>query len=171
MKTDFSLRLEAPEDAAAIHDLTERAFEPMAFSDGTEPGLPEALREAGALLLSLVAVSADGNLLGQVTFSPLTFEPETAQRWAGLGPIAVEPGFQKQGIGSALVKEGLRRLKAQGFDGVGLIGNPLVYGPMGFISTGEQTYAGLEPKFVQIISLSDEEPPAGEMVFHPSFGG
>jgi len=156
------IRPEKTADRRAIQTLTNTAFEPMSFGDGNEGDVINALRDAGDLILSLVA--DDDGIIGQVSFSPTTLPCEG--RWASLGPIAVVADRQRQGIGSKLAKEGLKWLTEQGYDGCVLIGNPKVYGPMGFVH-GELTYRDVPSEVPQYISLSGLIP-SGEMVFAPA---
>jgi putative acetyltransferase len=153
------IRPENGNDVQAIFDLTKAAFAPMGFSDGTEPGIIDALRADGDLLLSLVGV--DDDIIAHVAFSPMALD--CAGRWAGLGPISVAPGRQKQGIGTLLVREGLAQLKHLGFDGCVLIGNPKVYGPMGFVSGG-LSYRDLPKEIVQWHAFGAAKP-SGEITF------
>ena len=67
---------------------------------------------ANALAISLVA-EVDGEVVGHIAFSPVTIS-DGSQNWYGLGPISVLPKCQRQGIGRALMQEGLSRLKARG---------------------------------------------------------
>ena len=106
------LRDETPADIDAIRALTEEAFRTAPHADGTEHVIVDRLRAAGALTLSLVA-EIDGAVAGHVAFSPVTLSDGSAG-WYGLGPISVEPARQGEGIGSALVRAGLDRLKGMG---------------------------------------------------------
>lgn len=90
-----------PADIDAIRDLTERAFRGVAHTCGREHLLVGALRDAGALSLSLVAV-ADSGIVGHVALSPVAI-PNATGRWYGLGPIPVLPACQRRGVGSALM--------------------------------------------------------------------
>lgn len=74
-----------------------------------------ALRAAEALTISLVA-EVDNKLVGHIAFSPLTISDGTAH-WYGLGPLAVLPAYQRQGIGKALMQQGLADLKANAAQG------------------------------------------------------
>ncbi|GGB42734.1 hypothetical protein GCM10011316_13310 [Roseibium aquae] len=49
-----------------------------------------------------------------------------------LGPLCVTPIRQKSGIGSALVREGLAREKADGSSACVVLGDPGYYGRFGF---------------------------------------
>jgi len=162
----FVIRPERPEDADIIHDLTVRAFAPMPFSSGTEAPILRALREAGDLTLSLVA-EEDGAIIGHVAFSPVAINGVHAG-WFGLGPVSVAPERQRQGIGKALMAEGLARLKRAGAAGCALIGNPAVYARMGFASDGALTYRDLDPALVQRVVFAGDAP-RGELAFAPAF--
>ena len=160
------IRPEDPADTDAIHDLTARAFSPMAFSDGSEPQIIRRLRARGQLVLSLVATDASGRIIGHVAFSEVTLPCCT--RWLGLGPIAVDPALQRRGTGRALVLDALPRLRALGWNGIALIGNPAVYAPMGFVSHGLLTHGDLPPALVQHMTLSGPDP-QGTVQFASAF--
>ena len=149
------IRPETPEDHAAIHALTQAAFTPMAFSDGTEAGCIDQLRKDGDLALSLVAAAGD-DLIGHVAFSRVMADG-VFDGWYGLGPISVAVDHQKQGIGTALATKGCEALRAQGAKGVALIGNPKVYGPMGFVSNGALTYRDLPTTLVQQLPFGEAQ--------------
>lgn len=159
-------RRETPADVDAIDDLTARAFAPKAFSDGTEPQVIKRLRERQELTLSLLAVDGTGKILGHVAFSPVQIPGQPD--WYGLGPISVEPAHQRKGIGRAMVKEAVTQLRHLGARGIALIGNPAVYGPMGFVSLGGLTHGDLPPCLVQHMTLSGNDP-VGELRFSPAF--
>jgi GNAT superfamily N-acetyltransferase len=106
------IRKETPKDYDAITDVTVAAFETLPISNNTEQYIIHALRNAGVLTLSLVA-EMDGTVVGHIAFSPVTIADGTPD-WYGLGPVSVLPELHKQGIGKALVEEGLSRLKVLG---------------------------------------------------------
>lgn len=160
------IRTEQPADDAAIHELTFAAFEPMPFSSGTEAPIIRALRRSGDLTLSLVA-DEDGEIVGHVAFSPVTIDGVHAG-WFGLGPISVRADRQRQGIGRALIARGLELLRQRDAAGVALIGNPDIYGRVGFESDGLLAYGDLDRRFVQRLVLSGP-PPHGELKFAPAF--
>lgn len=160
------IRTEQPADDAAIHELTFAAFEPMPFSSGTEAPIIRALRRSGDLTLSLVA-DEDGEIVGHVAFSPVTIDGVHAG-WFGLGPISVRADRQRQGIGRALIARGLELLRQRDAAGVALIGNPDIYGRVGFESDGLLAYGDLDRRLVQRLVLSGT-PPRGELKFAPAF--
>lgn len=162
------IRPEAPGDEAAIGALTAAAFTGHPHSDGSEPQIIERLRRLGMLTLSLVAED-DGRILGHVAFSPVTLSGGEGG-WYGVGPISVAPGKQKSGIGSALMREGLARLEAQGASGCALVGDPAYYNRFGFIARPELTTTGVPAEFFLVLPLHGEVP-SGMVAFHPAFFG
>src|SRR6202142_1423033 len=106
----ITIRPETPSDYEAIEQITIAAFSGKPYSDQTEHLVIRRLREAKALSVSLVA-EMNGAIVGHIAFSVVKINGEDKQ-WYGLGPVSVLPSFQKQGIGSALIKEGLARIRA-----------------------------------------------------------
>jgi putative acetyltransferase len=119
------LRAQLPEDASALADLHRAAF-----GGELEAALVGALGAAGAIAVGLVA-ERQGEVLGHIVFSPLELETSEV-RLAALAPMAVRPGEQSRGIGSALVRAGLERCRALGFDAVVVLGHPDYYPRFGF---------------------------------------
>lgn len=160
------VRPEVATDAADIEAITKAAFSGKPYAAGDEHELIGALRSAGALTLSLVAVSAE-QLLGQVTFSPATCNDPTAD-WFTLGPVAVAPAHQTQGIGAQLITTGLGVLSERGAAGCILTGNPDYYRRFGFQLAPQQAPdAATRPHFM-IKSLGGKVP-EGTLGFHPLF--
>lgn len=159
------IRAEHPSDDAAINDLTIRAFTGMPYSEGTEAPIIRLLRRSGELALSLVA-EENGVIIGHIAFSPIRIGAHRS--WFGLGPIAVEPMWQRAGIGRALIEHGLDILKDRGAAGVALIGNPDVYRSSGFTSGGRLTYKGLDTRYIQRILFYGPDP-EGELHYADAF--
>lgn len=162
------IRPEAPGDEAAIGALTAAAFTGHPHSDGTEPLIIERLRRLGMLTLSLVAEDG-GEIVGHVAFSPVTLSGGEGG-WYGVGPISVAPGRQRSGIGSALMREGLARLEAQGASGFALVGEPAYYNRFGFAARPELATTGVSPEYFLVLPLHGEVP-SGMVAFHPAFFG
>ncbi|WP_310540423.1 N-acetyltransferase [Phenylobacterium sp.] len=158
---------ERPGDANDISQLTTTAFAPMPFSDGDEARVIDDLREAGALTLSLVAITAQGELVGHIAFSPVCIDGQPGD-WYGLGPVSVAPRMQRQGVGSALIGDGLDRLRALDAAGCVLLGNPDYYRRFGFVSDPMLTYQGQPNRYFQRLVLKG--PAAqGDASFHLAF--
>ena len=163
----MEIRDERPADAAAIHDVTATAFATAPHSDGTEAAIVDRLRAAGALTLSLVAEDG-GAIVGHVAFSPILID-RVGERWFGLGPVSVAPGRQRQGIGSALIVEGLARLRAEQAKGCVVLGDPVYYRRFGFAPDAALQFPGLPPEYFQCLAF-DGARPAGIVSYHAAFG-
>ena len=162
------IRPEHAGDIDAIRTLTETAFKTAPHADGTEHLIIDRLRDAGALTLSLVA-EVDGVVVGHVAFSPVTIS-DGSQNWYGLGPIAVEPSRQGEGIGGRLVREGLDQLKALGAAGCVLVGDPAYYGRFGFEADTKLTLDGVPPEYFMRVAFSPVYG-TGTVSYHPGFYG
>jgi len=166
MVQNVLIRNEKSTDFAAISEVTAAAFETMEISDHTEQFIVEALRSAKALTVSLVA-EADGMVVGHVAFSPVTISDGT-QDWYGLGPVSVHPDFQRQGIGKALIREGLSRLKNFNAKGCCLVGHPQYYRQFGFRNVQGLVHDGI-PAEVFFALTFDGNIPQGNVLFHEAF--
>ena len=103
-----------------------------AFGSDDEAVLVDALRDAGRLVLSLVA-EENGEIIGHISFSPMTVDNDTTTYTAiCLAPVAVAPSHQREGVGSALVNAGLDELRQRGDGTVFLLGHPTYYPRFGF---------------------------------------
>jgi putative acetyltransferase len=133
------IRHEEPHDIAAIRQVNEQAF-----GGSGEANAIEALRDRGAATLSLVAEieashpatpwTRDDRMVGHLFFTPAAIE--TADHtWPALGlaPLAVLPEYQRQGIGSALMKAGLAECARLGYERVIVLGHPEYYPRFGFV--------------------------------------
>ena len=163
--TAFTLRDERPGDEDAIAAVTRAAFEHHPHSRQTEAFIVAALRRAGAL--SLVAEEADGRIVGHVAFSPVTVS-DGSLGWYGLGPVSVAPELQRRGIGSALITQGLQRLRALGAHGCVLVGEPGYYARFGFRAEAALQLPGVPPEYFMSLPLGPTRA-SGTVVFHPAF--
>jgi putative acetyltransferase len=163
----MEIRPEQPDDVADIRYIKEAAFLPMEYSTHTEAAITDALRDANALTISLVAVE-DEAVVGHVAFSPVTIDGQ-ARGWYGLGPIAVRPDCQGRGIGQALIRKGLDSLKALGAEGCVLLGDPDYYGQFGFETVPDLMLPGVSPEYFQCLAFGERRPPRGTVAYHEAF--
>ncbi len=120
------IREETSEDVFAVRELITAAF------GGTmEAELVDSIRQRGVHIISLVAVQ-DEDVVGYVLFSPVHIETRHELPVMGLGPVAVLPFFQKQGIGRALIKAGLEKCYVGGEKAVVVLGDAAYYTRFGF---------------------------------------
>lgn len=162
----MKIRDETSGDVGAIAQVTAAAFHDLALSHHTEQFIVAALRSAGALTVSLVA-EVDGRVVGHIAFSPVTMS-DGSSGWYGLGPVSVLPEFQRRGIGSALIREGLARLKERKARGCCLVGHPDYYPRFGFRNPPGLKFEGV-PAEVFFALPFDGQLPQGTVEFHEGF--
>jgi len=160
------IRSETPADLRAIEAVTVAAFLDAPHAGHIEQFIVAALREAGQLTLSLVAES-EGEIVGHVAVSPVEVSDGTGG-WYGLGPISVLPQRQRQGIGTRLMQEALRRLRERGAAGCVLVGEPQYYGRFGFRAEAGLTYPGIPPQYFQALAF-DAAVPRGVISYSEAF--
>ncbi|SCB09417.1 putative acetyltransferase [Rhizobium hainanense] len=164
----ITLRAEKPEDIDDIRQIITAAFKGAAHSSGTEAAIVDALRTAGALTLSLVALdNSSGEIVGHLAFSPVTIG-SGIPGWFGLGPVSVRPNRQGQGIGKQLIESGLAQLRERGASGCVVLGDPHYYIRFGFVSDPALRYADVPPEYFQRIVFKGT-PPIGAVAYHPGF--
>jgi putative acetyltransferase len=118
------IRYARASDQPAIAEVVE-----LAFGQPDEARLVERLRANGDVLFELVS-EADGRLTGHILFSRLWADRN--EMYAALAPLAVRPGLQNAGLGSALVRAGLDSAREFGAHGVLVLGHPAYYPRFGF---------------------------------------
>jgi putative acetyltransferase len=131
------VRAETPDDHADIRRIVDEAF-----GDTITGDIVDAIRASDRFVpaLSLVAVS-EGQSLGHVMSSYVDVVPGS-RRVLQVGPLAVAPSHQRQGVGTALMHETIRIADDMGEPLLLLEGNPAYYGRFGFTRADEQ---GIEP--------------------------
>jgi putative acetyltransferase len=93
--------------------------------------------------LSLLAY-VDNQPVGHILFTHAYIANNPKVEVSFLAPLAVIPKFHKQGIGGALIKEGLARLTKAGVDLVFVVGHPTYYPRYGFVPASK---LGFEPTY------------------------
>jgi len=165
-RIEVLLRPEAHGDVAAIRAVIEDAFRLHPHSRQTEAQVVDALRQAAALSLSLVA-DHGRRVVGHAAFAPVGISGG-ATGWHSLGPLAVAPELQGTGVGSALVRHGLRTLRQMGAVGCVVLGEPAFYGRFGFRSTPALSLKGA-PAGCFLVRPFDHLIPMGTVTFHRAF--
>jgi putative acetyltransferase len=123
----ITIREEQSGDIPAI-----RRVNLAAFGQPQEADVVDQLRQNCDRFVSLVALDGD-EIVGHVLFTPATIGAgESAIEGMGLAPLAVLPGRQRTGIGTALVEEGLATLRREGWPFVLVLGHPEYYPRFGF---------------------------------------
>ena len=124
---NLKIRTEFGDDHEAIQLVHEQAFGGLA-----EANLVAALRAGGYIKVSLVATLND-KVVGHILFSPVVIQCAVGSiEILSLAPLAVLPEFQRQGIGTALVKMGIEACKATRYSSIVVLGDPAYYTQFGF---------------------------------------
>ena len=160
------IRCENDADVSVIGDVTVAAFRTLEISRHTEQYIILALRAARSLTTSLDA-EVDGRVVGHIAFSPVAISDRT-RHWYGLGPVSVLPEYQRQGIGKALIEEGLARLKGLDAQGCCLVGHPDYYRKFGFSNVPGLVLEGVPQEVFFALSF-DGHIPQGAVTFHEAF--
>jgi putative acetyltransferase len=160
------IRSESPADVQKIEAVTASAFLNAPHTSHTEQYIVNALRRAGKLSVSLVAMLDDA-LIGHIAISQVSISDGTLG-WFGLGPISVLPQHQRRGIGSQLIREALRILRERGASGCVVLGEPEYYGRFDFRTDPSLVFPGIPPEYFQAVSFSSSKP-HGTVTYHDAF--
>ena len=122
----FELTAETPNDWWEVEALYDLCFAPgrealssYRLRDGVDPVAP----------LCLCARDAGGILAGAIRFWPIDI---AGHRALLLGPIAVHPTHQGEGLGAVLMQDSMARARTLGWARVLLVGDAPYYGRFGF---------------------------------------
>lgn len=162
-----TIRPETTDDHAAIREVNR-----LALDGEGEARLVDALRSGGYARISMVA-EQEGQIVGHIFFSVLTIAtPQGEIEALSLAPLAVVPSHQRRGIGSSLVREGLRACREDGYRIVIVLGHPEFYPRFGFSAKLAEPlrspYSGPAFMAVELVpdALRDIE---GEVRYPPPF--
>ena len=125
MPESLEVRASTPADVVALESLY-----PAAFPDEDLLPLVRRLLAESKSVLSLVAIIAD-QVAGHVIFTHCGVAGSDI-KVSLLGPLAVAPERQRHGVGTALVRAGLRKLEQEGVSLACVLGDPAYYGRHGF---------------------------------------
>ena len=133
----ITIRSERPADVAAREALLDVAYGPVRF---TRPS--QTLREGRAPALAFVALE-QGRVVGSVRLWTVAAGPGRLALL--LGPLAVDPGCRRRGIGAALMRRAIRAARAVGHGSVLLVGEEAYYGRFGFTAAKSAALRMPEP--------------------------
>ena len=155
MRDDMIIRRERVEDHAAIAALHDDAFPRVdGAARSVESALIDELRGDGDVIEELTFVAElDGEVVGHVMCSAATLAEEPS---IGLGPIAVAPALQRQGIGAALMASVIASAEQRGDAAIVLLGDPAYYGHFGFVPASRHRVGSpgaWEDRYFQIKTL------------------
>lgn len=131
----ITIRPETPKDYAATEEVVKEAFLKETMSDQQEHVLVQKLRTSSSFVpeLSLVALNEEEKIIAHLLLTENKIVNENQEmRALSLAPVAVHPDFQSQGIGSQLIREGIKRARAAGYQAMIVLGHPTYYPRFGF---------------------------------------
>lgn len=121
------IRKEKPQDVETVYEVNLQAF-----GQRQEARIVDMVRENCDDLLSLVAIVRN-RIVGHILFSPATIQGDHGTvHGMGLAPMAVVPRYQRQGIGTELIRAGLEKLQERHCPFVIVLGHPRYYPRFGF---------------------------------------
>jgi putative acetyltransferase len=164
------VRREQPGDVAQVRAIVGAAFSRQEAGEPVEVSLLDQLREDGGWIpaLSLVAIDDADDVVGHVICTRADVDGRPA---LGLGPLAVRPDRQRQGVGSALMHAVLGAAEALNEPLVALLGNPAYYERFGFTAATRHGIVAPDPgwgDYFQVRVLSTH-PPAGTFAYARPF--
>ncbi len=166
------IRQETSKDYNDVYNLIKEAFATAEHSDGNEQDLVEALRNGDAFVpeLSLVA-DIDGKIAGHILFTEGKVGEDTT---LVLAPLSVSPKYQKQGIGTSLIKEGHKIAKKMGYQYSLVLGSESYYPRFGYLPAeqfGIEIPDGMPAENFMAIQLQeDAKPIRGAVTYAKEFG-
>lgn len=133
------IRPETKADRQAIFNINLQAF-----NSKIEPELVDRLRDSDWFVPDLaLAAEQEGVLVGYALFTRIPSRRENGDMAIviSLGPVAVLPELQNQGVGSKLIREGLKKCTELGYSAVVLVGHPEYYPRFGFVPARSQGFS------------------------------
>lgn len=167
----MKIRSEQPSDYQAIAEVLLQAFK-----GDDEVRLVQEIRNSDHYIshLSLVA-EVDGVIVGHILFSYIDLVSEVTDKVLGLAPLAVRSQFQNQGIGSALVREGLAKADVMKEAMAIVLGHPQFYHRFGFKSSihyGIESPFPVPEDFFMVKTLNNyQDSQKGKVIYPTAFAG
>jgi putative acetyltransferase len=165
----MKIRVENTQDYLKIAEVNRLAFERE-----NEANLITEIRNSHYYIpeLSLVA-EISNTVVAHIMFSYIHIIGEERLQVLSLAPLAVIPEFQKQGIGSALIRYSLEKADAMGEALAIVLGYPLFYNRFGFASSiiyGIQCPFDAPEDVFMVKTFKNFEPKyQGEVIYPPAF--
>ncbi|WP_435202616.1 GNAT family N-acetyltransferase [Janibacter sp. GS2] len=172
MRDDLIIRRETAADATAVELLHDAVFGvPQGRRESVERELVRGLRVDGDVLDELTFVAElEGEVVGHIVCSRATLGQAAS---VGLGPLAVRPDHQRQGIGAALMMSVVASADRVWEPVLVLLGDPEYYGFFGFVpaaSLGIVSPGPWEEQHFQALALrSWRADRAGDFRYAPAF--
>jgi len=155
----IKIREERAEDHEVVREIIDKAF-----GQPEEGRIVDKIRESCEETISLVAVEGE-KVVGHIFFSPALIKHNGKTiKGMGLAPMAVHPDYQNKGIGSLLVKDGIKRVRHTGCPFIIVLGHDKYYPRFGF---EKASMYGIKPQWDGVpaeafmVMILDKEKMAG----------
>ncbi|HCL55422.1 MAG TPA: GNAT family N-acetyltransferase [Spirochaetia bacterium] len=171
---DLLIRNETPEDYRQVEELTREAFWNLHIPGCDEHYLVHIMRSRPDFLpeLDFVAVF-ENRIVGNIMYakSCLINEADLAMDTITFGPVSVLPEYQKKGIGSALIKNSIKKAIGYGYKAIIIEGHPYHYCKHGFVGSKSVNVGDSEGRYPYSLLVLELEKGClqnHEWKFHPS---
>ncbi len=163
---DITIKTTEPKDFDQVIEVISLAFKTIPYSNHDEDEIVARLAAAGDLAVDLVAMAGDV-VVGFIAASPVTIGGERCD-WYGLGPVAVLPEYQRQGIGQQLIEKSLKDLIMMHAEGCVVVGEPAYYQRFGF-KTSAMIYYPSTPDGYFLSLVFKQNNKRGVVRYHDAF--
>ncbi|WP_306569171.1 GNAT family N-acetyltransferase [Faecalispora jeddahensis] len=154
MQSNMIIRIETPDDYAATENLTREAFWNVYRPGCFEHFVLHCFRGKADFVpeLSLV-MELDGKLIGHVMYvrSEIRADDGRSIPVMTFGPISIAPEYKRQGYGTILLRESMRRAELLGTGALAIEGDIGFYGKSGFVTASTKgIYYAAEPRDAEV---------------------
>jgi predicted N-acetyltransferase YhbS len=158
---DLIIRNEQQNEFREVEELTREAFWNLYVPGCAEHFCLHNMRNSTDFIPELDFVAeVDGKVLGNIVYThgKLVYDAGEPYNIVSFGPVGVLPSFQKQGVGSALIRHSLDRARSMGFTAVCIYGDPRYYHRFGFRCAERYDIANAEGKYAVALLALELEP-------------
>jgi len=154
---DIKIRNESKNDYRVVEELTREAFWNMYVPGCGEHFVLHNLRNSADFIPGLDFVAEkEGRIVGNIVYTRGIIKDEQGaeKEVISFGPVSVLPAFQKQGIGSALIRHTINLARDIGYPSVFIYGDPRYYSRFGFRCAEKYDIRTVDGKFaVALLAL------------------
>jgi putative acetyltransferase len=144
------IRKETENDYRAVEELTREAFWNLYVPGCSEHFCLHNMRDHRDFISELDLVAErEGKVIGNIVYTRgrIIDNTEKTHEVICFGPLSVLPAYQKQGIGSVLIRHSLDKARSKGFNAVCIYGDPRYYARFGFRCAEKYDIRNSEGKF------------------------
>jgi putative acetyltransferase len=158
---DLKIRNECESEYRAVEELTREAFWNVHVPGCTEHFCLHNMRGSKDFIPELDFVAErDSRLVGNIVYTRAGIISSTGKKHEVIcfGPVSVLPAYQRQGIGSALIRYSLDKAKSLGYSVVCIYGDPRYYNRFGFRCAERYDIKSSDGKYAVALLALELEP-------------